>query len=101
VPEPPERNTGMNGELVRYPMEVTVKYKVYFFFDPEYQGYVADVLDLPGCVTQGKTIEEVEENVKEAIEAYLEVEQAKDLAHRSNFIHPQSFVAEVTVGETC
>ncbi|GAH02485.1 unnamed protein product, partial [marine sediment metagenome] len=28
---------------------------------------------LPGCVTQGRTIEEVKKNIKEAIEGWLEV----------------------------
>ena len=33
---------------------------------------VATVPALPGCITQGKTVDEVLKNVKEAIEAYLE-----------------------------
>ena len=35
-------------------------------------GYVAYVPALPGCYTQGETLEEAEENVKEAISVYLE-----------------------------
>ena len=35
-------------------------------------GYVAFVPALPGCHTQGETLEEAEANIKEAIEAYLE-----------------------------
>ena len=35
-------------------------------------GYVAFVPALPGCHTQGDTQEELIENVKEAIELYLE-----------------------------
>ena len=35
-------------------------------------GYVASVPSLPGCHTQGETIEETERNVKEAIALYLE-----------------------------
>ena len=34
--------------------------------------YVAKVLDLPGCATEGKTRKELMKNVKEAIQAYLE-----------------------------
>jgi predicted RNase H-like HicB family nuclease len=41
-------------------------------FDPEYRGYVADVPELPGCMSQGKTIEQALENVREAILLYLE-----------------------------
>jgi len=35
-------------------------------------GFVATVPSLPGCHTQGETIEETEANVKEAIALYLE-----------------------------
>ncbi|MBI3619201.1 type II toxin-antitoxin system HicB family antitoxin [Candidatus Peregrinibacteria bacterium] len=34
-------------------------------------GYVVHVPTLPGCHTQGETIEEAEANAKEAIECYL------------------------------
>lgn len=40
--------------------------------EDETDGYVAFVLALPGCHTQGDTQEELIENVKEAIELYLE-----------------------------
>ena len=36
-------------------------------------GYSAEVPMLPGCYTDGDTIEEVKENLKEAIQLYLEV----------------------------
>ena len=36
-------------------------------------GYWAEVEELPGCVSQGETRAELEENIKEAIEAYLAV----------------------------
>ena len=41
-------------------------------FDPKYKGYVADVPELPGCMSQGKTIEQALKNVREAILLYLE-----------------------------
>jgi predicted RNase H-like HicB family nuclease len=34
--------------------------------------YSAYVPDLPGCVTTGKTIEEIQSNIREAIELHLE-----------------------------
>ena len=34
-------------------------------------GYWAEVPALPGCVTQGETKEELEENLREAIRAWL------------------------------
>lgn len=36
---------------------------------------IGSILELPGCHTQGKTIEELLFNVKEAVELYLEVEK--------------------------
>lgn len=36
-------------------------------------GYSAEVPALPGCYTDGATLEEVRENLKEAIQLYLEV----------------------------
>lgn len=35
-------------------------------------GYWAEVPALPGCVTQGETLEELRENVKDCFEAILE-----------------------------
>ena len=37
--------------------------------------YVVTVPSLPGCITQGKTIKEAKENIKEAISLYLEPEE--------------------------
>ena len=75
-----------------------MKYRVYFFYDPEYKGYVADALDLPGCVSQGKSLEEAKRNIKEAISAYLEVEQEKAVENRAYFLPEESFIGEVAVG---
>ena len=50
--------------------------------EDETGGYVAIVPALPGCHTQGDTLAEVMENVKEAIDLYLETltaQEKKDL----------------------
>jgi predicted RNase H-like HicB family nuclease len=39
--------------------------------------YVAEVPALPGCFSQGKTLAEVTQNIKEAIEGWLEVMNEK------------------------
>lgn len=49
----------------------TFSYSVFYEQAPE-GGYVAFVPALPGCHTQGETLEEAESNVKEAITLYLE-----------------------------
>jgi len=49
--------------------------------EDESGGYVAFVPALPGCHTQGDTIEELVDNVREAIELYVETlteEEKKD-----------------------
>ena len=46
-------------------------YSVFYEATPK-DGYVAFVPALPGCHTQGETLEETEGNVREAIELYLE-----------------------------
>ena len=43
---------------------------VNLIYDPEYKGYVADVPELPGCMSQGKTVEAALKNVREAIGLY-------------------------------
>ena len=72
-----------------------MKFQVIFTFDPEYQGYVAEVPELPGCLSQGKTLDETIENIKDAIRGYLHV-QAK---HGKPYVakETQSFIGEVVV----
>lgn len=41
-------------------------------------GYWAEVPALPGCVTEGDTMEEVIANLKDAIEGWLEVANSRD-----------------------
>ncbi len=53
--------------------------------EDESGGYVAIVPELPGCHTQGDSLDEVMENVREAIELYLETlseEEKKELLSR-------------------
>lgn len=50
--------------------------------EDETGGYVALVPTLPGCHTQGDTLEELMKNIKEAIELYTETlskEEKEDL----------------------
>jgi len=63
--------------------------KVYEFsvvvLEDEGGGYIAVVPELPGCHTQGDSLDEVIENVREAIELYLETlseEEKEELLSR-------------------
>jgi len=48
---------------------MTVKYAV--LFEKAENNWAAYVPDLPGCMTTGKTLEETEINIREAIEGHL------------------------------
>ncbi len=48
-----------------------MKVLVNLVYDPEYRGYVADVPQLPGCMSQGKTVEATLRNIRQAIRLYL------------------------------
>ena len=53
--------------------------------EDESGGYIALVPELPGCHTQGDSLDEVLRNVKEAIELYLETlseEEKRELLSR-------------------
>ena len=41
--------------------------------------FIAECPSIPGCVSQGKTEEEAEENIREAIKECLEVRAANNL----------------------
>ena len=58
-------------------------------------GYSAWVPDLPGCASQGETIEEVLNNIKEAIALYLEDNQEQDSKTDSHF--KKQFVIPVQI----
>jgi len=49
-----------------------LNYLVNLTYDKTYEGYVADVANLYGCMSQGKTKKEALENAKKAIKAYME-----------------------------
>ena len=53
-----------------------MKFKV-VLEEAEEGGYVVYVPALPGCVSQGETKEEALENIKEAIEVYLDIDDAE------------------------
>lgn len=50
----------------------TRDFKVFLERDEEYNGYVAVCPSIPGCYSQGHTVEEAMANIREAIELCLE-----------------------------
>lgn len=70
-------------------MRKTRQFLVNLIFDPEYKGYVADVPRLPGCMSQGKTVEAALKNVRQAITAYLKATRPNRLAESPEVITSQ------------
>lgn len=49
-----------------------VKYLTRIYWSNEDEAYVAEVPDLPGCVSHGTTLPEAASNIQEAMELWLE-----------------------------
>ena len=55
------------------PANLSVRYRA--LVHPEEEGgYWAEVPDLPGCFTQGATLDEIYHNLAEAVAAHLDLE---------------------------
>jgi len=65
----------------------------------EDSGYIGKVVELQGCITQGDSLDELMENVREAIELCLEVER-EDKQEVSEKDIKFIGVQEITVNET-
>lgn len=59
-------------------MTKKLDYLIKLTYDKSYKGYVADVINLYGCMSQGKTKKEALENAEKAIKAYMKVVTKKD-----------------------
>ncbi len=49
-----------------------LNYLIELTYDKSYKGYVTDVVNLYGCMSQGKTKAEALKNTDKAIKAYME-----------------------------
>jgi predicted RNase H-like HicB family nuclease len=59
---------------------VSMKYSFTIVIEQDEDGiYIAKVPDIPGCYTQGRTVEQVMERIKEAIQVCIEAEEDKDI----------------------
>lgn len=70
-----QKNKKTEKESLEYYLEL--QYPVTIYADPE-GGYVAQIKDLPGCLTQGETLEETMANINEARELWLETVYEND-----------------------
>jgi predicted RNase H-like HicB family nuclease len=63
-------------------LHFTVTLTALIYPEPEAGGFSAEVPALPGCYTQGETLEEVQANLREAAEGWL------DSAHEDAVARP-------------
>ncbi|MDR3402515.1 MAG: type II toxin-antitoxin system HicB family antitoxin [Chthoniobacter sp.] len=59
----------MNSEILLDAVEMNIRAVIH---KAEEGGFWAEVPALPGCATQGETMEELRANLKEAVELWLE-----------------------------
>ena len=71
------------------------KYTIILDPDPEEGGYTVTVPSLPGCVTQGETIEEAITMAKDAIRLYIETLLENGESVPEEHEHPQAVVISV------
>jgi predicted RNase H-like HicB family nuclease len=61
---------------------LSLKYPITLYPDPDPEiGYVVEIKDLPGCMTQGETVDQAMSNIEEARELWIEAvyEQGNDI----------------------
>lgn len=71
------------------PMSTKQRFLVNLIFDPEYKGYVADVPQLPGCMSQGKSVEAALKNIRKAIAVYLKATGRREAAETAEVLTSQ------------
>jgi len=64
--------------------------------EPEDEGYYAYSPTLPGCVSNGRTVEEAKRNIREAIQQHVAslLAHAQPVPQNGNLVHTE----ELTVG---
>jgi predicted RNase H-like HicB family nuclease len=66
-----KRRETMNNNEHPITLQLTVTITALVHPEPEVGGYSAEVPALPGCYTEGETLEEVRANLREAVEGWL------------------------------
>ena len=64
--------------------------------EPEDEGYLAYSPTLPGCFSNGRTVEEARRNIREAVQQHIEslLAHGQQIPQNENLVH----VEELTVG---
>ncbi len=61
----------MNNDVHPITLQLTVTITALVYPESEVGGFSAEVPALPGCYTQGETLDEVRANLREAVEGWL------------------------------
>ena len=61
-----------------------LNYRINIIFSKDRDGYYVFCPELPGCQSQGDTYEEAKENIKEAIDLYLETMTKEEMDEALN-----------------
>jgi antitoxin HicB len=68
-----------NQQTEKQPLEYYLNLQYSITIDPDLEGgYIAQIKDLPGCLTQGETLQETISNINEAKELWLETAYEAD-----------------------
>ncbi|MCK9272501.1 type II toxin-antitoxin system HicB family antitoxin [Candidatus Gracilibacteria bacterium] len=70
---------------------------IFFTSEPE-GGYTAEILELPGCVSYGETLEEAKEMIKDAAIGYIT--SLKKHGEYVPIIKKESFISLLSLHET-
>jgi predicted RNase H-like HicB family nuclease len=65
-------------------MQVSITVTTWVYPEPEAGGFSAEVPALPGCYTQGETMEEVQANLQEAAQGWLDSVHDEAIAPTGN-----------------
>ncbi len=71
------------------------QYTIILHPDPDEGGYTVTVPALPGCVTQGETLEEAIAMAKDAIRLYIESLRADGEVIPEEREHPQAIIVDI------
>ena len=84
-------NGGAGVTLMKY-----YTFEIVIEKEPEDDGYQAYSPTLPGCFSNGKTIEEARRNIREAIQQHIEVllEKSQPIPQNERVVH----IEELSVG---
>ena len=78
-------------------MKTVRRYTIVLTPEPEEGGYSVTVPALPGCVTQGETIEEAIAMARDAIRGWITVAEKHGEPVPEESEHPQAIVIDVDV----